>query len=136
MKSILKGTIIFSACLTLAACGTGSPREITVQSITEPIVTQQTVNVPEVTTASETTESTVGTVLVENWEEPVATEPDDPNAGAETVYTGVTLPNAVDADVPSSVIVELFQKGLLEASTDYEVAKAIMKSAMSVTRSF
>lgn len=121
MKRIFKSTIIFAVCLTLAACGTGSPRDITVQSITEPIVTQQTVNVPEVT---EVAENTVGTVLVENWEEPVATELDDPGAGIETeAYTGVTLPDAVDADIASSVIVELFQKGLLEASTDYEAGE-------------
>ena len=123
MKNILKGTIIFAVCLTLAACGTGSPQDITVQSITEPMTTMQTVgNVPEVTAV---TESTIGTVRVtgtEDWVEPVATEPDDPNAGLETeAYTGVTLPDFMDGDIQSSVIVDLFYKELPEYPwTDYE----------------
>lgn len=116
MKKIYTG-IILTAGLFLTACQ-NNMQEITVQSITEPIVTQQTVrNVPEVTAVAE---NTVGTVLVGDWEEPAATEPDDPNAGAETAYTGVTLPDAVDADIASSVIVELFQKGLLLSTTSYE----------------
>ena len=127
MKNILKGTIIFAICLTLAACGTGSPQDITVQSITEPMTTVQTVgNVPEVTAVAE---STIGTVRVpgtEDWEEPVETEPDDPNAGLETeAYTGVTLPDFMDDDIPSSVIVDLFYKELPEYSwTDYEAGES------------
>lgn len=129
MKNIFKGTIIFAACVTLAACGTGSPQEITVQSITEPMTTMQTVgNVPEVT---EVTESAVGTVRVtntDNWTEPAATEPDDPNAGSETeAYTGVTLPDAVDADIESTIIVDLFRKELPDYSwkdSDYEAGES------------
>lgn len=113
MKNILKGTIIFAVCLTLAACGTGSPREITVQSITEPMITMQTVGkVPE----TEVTESTVGTVRVtgtEDWVEPVATEPDDPNAGSETeAYTGVTFPETMDDWEHSYIIQDLFYQEL------------------------
>lgn len=127
MKNFLKGTIISAICLTLAACGTGSPQDITIQSITEPMTTMQTVvNVPEVTAV---TESTVGTVRVtgtEDWVEPVATEPDDPSAGTVTeVYTGVTLPDFVDDDIPSSFIVDLFYKELPEYSwTDYEAGES------------
>ncbi|MDE6132188.1 MAG: hypothetical protein K2G04_02245, partial [Oscillospiraceae bacterium] len=97
--------------------------EITVQSITEPMTTVQTVgNVPEVT------KNTVGTVLVtgtEDWVVPVETEPDDPGAGLETeAYTGVTLPDGVDDDIPSSVIVDLFRKELPESWTDYEAGES------------
>lgn len=121
MKKIYTG-IILTAGLFLTACQ-NNMQDITIQSITEPIVTQQTVrNVPEVTN------STVGTVLVtgtEDWTEPAATEPDDPNAGMVTeAYTGVTLPDAVDGDIASSVIVDLFRKELHDYSWTDSVYEA------------
>lgn len=126
MKKIYTG-IILTAGLFLTACQ-NNMQDITIQSITEPIVTQQTVwNVPEVT---EVTGSTVGTVRVtntDNWTEPVETEPDDPGAGLETeAYTGVTLPDTVDGDMASSVIVDLFRKELPDYSwtdSDYEAGE-------------
>ncbi len=127
MKNILKGTIIFAVCLTLAACGTGSPQEITVQSITEPMTTMQTVgNVPEVTSA--VTENT------DNWTEPAAAEePDDWTELAMTDGTDntndpafdppmqeipvhtvetVTFPKTIEDWVYADIIEDLFDEGL------------------------
>ena len=114
MKNILKGTIIFAVCLTLAACGTSSPQDITIQSITEPMTTMQTVgNVLEVTAVAESTIGTVRVTGTEDWVEPVATEPDDPNAGLETeAYTGVTFPETMDDWVHSYIIRDLFYQEL------------------------
>lgn len=112
MKKILKGTVIFAACVTLAACGMSSPQDITVQSITEPAVTVQTVGkVPTVTAA--VTENT------DHWTEPAAVEgtsaleaPDDTyNNGAETL-AGMTFPEETDEWEYADIIRDLFYQGL------------------------
>lgn len=113
MKRIFKSTIIFAVCLTLAACGTGSPRDITVQSITEPIVTQQTVNVPETTAVTESSAGTVRVTGTEDWVEPAATEPDDPNAGVPVEsLTGTTFPGVIDDWEHAYIIEDIFYMGL------------------------
>ena len=123
MKNIFKGTIIFAVCLTLAACGTGA-REITVQSITEPMTTVQTVgNVPEVTAFNENTD---------NWTEPAAAEPDDGEVLIETddtdndnnmdiydengVVTGVTFPEVIDDWVHAYMVRDLFYDGVQQVT--------------------
>ena len=117
MKNILKGTIIFAVCLTLAACGTGSPQDITVQSITEPMVTMQTVgNVPEVTAVTESTLVTVRATGTEEWVEPVATEPNDTyNNSAETL-AGMMFPETMVDREQSYIIQDLFYQGLPDYS--------------------
>lgn len=109
MKKIYTG-IILTAGLFLTACQ-NNMQDITIQSITEPIVTQQTVwNVPEVTN------STVGTVFVtgtEDWVESVATEPDDPNAGVPVEeLTGITFPEVIDDWEHAYIIQDMFYQGL------------------------
>lgn len=125
MKNILKGTIIFAVCLTLAACGTGSPQDITVQSITEPMVTMQTVgNVPEVTAVAENTD---------DWTDPAATEEpaelevlietdDTDNNNNMDIYdengvvTGVTFPEIIDDWDHAYMVRDLFYDGVQQCS--------------------
>lgn len=126
MKKIYTG-IILTAGLFLTACQ-NNMQEITVQSITEPIVTQQTVrNVPEVTTVAEITENT------DDWTEPTPTEgPDDWEIPVETDDTDntnpavdlpmqnisvrnietVTFPEVIDDWEHSYIIRDLFDEGL------------------------
>lgn len=111
MKNIFKGTIIFGVCLTLAACGTESPQDITVQSINEPVATQQTVGQPVVTTVADTTLGTVNASGTEGWEETVATEPGDCEPVAEA-YTGVTFPETMDDWEHAYLIEDMFYTGL------------------------
>lgn len=125
MKNILKGTIIFALCLTLAACGTGSPQDITVQSITEPMTTMQTVgNVPEVTAVAENTD---------DWTEPAATEEpaelevlietdDTDNNNNMDIYdengvvTGVTFPEEIDDWEHAYMVRDLFYDGVQQVT--------------------
>lgn len=104
MKNILKGIVIFAVCLTISACGTSSPQDITIQSITEPMTTMQTVRqVPETEVVAENTD---------NWTEPAATEvPDDTyNNGAETL-AGMTFPEEIDDWIHAYIIRDLFYQG-------------------------
>lgn len=130
MKNILKGTIIFAVCLTLAACGTVNPQEITVQSITEPMITMQTVRNFPVTEITENTDNWTEPAAAEEhdeWEVPVETDDTDNTNGSvldptmqeipvHTVET-VTFPEVIDDWVHAYIIRDLFDEGLTATAT-------------------
>lgn len=115
MKKIYTG-IILTAGLFLTACQ-NNMQDITIQSITEPIVTQQTVwNVPEVTTAVEATENT------DDWTELAVTDGTDNTNPPEfdppmqeiqtTTLEDVTLPDAIDGCMHSTWVEYMFNNEL------------------------
>lgn len=125
MKNILKGTIISAVCLTLAACGTSGTQDITIQSITEPMTTMQTVGkVPETAAVTENTDhwtEPAATEAPDEWEVLIETDDTDNNNNMDIydengVVTGVTFPEEIDDREHAYMVRDLFYDGVQQCS--------------------
>lgn len=117
MKKIYTG-IILTAGLFLTACQNNT-QDITIQSITEPIVTQQTVwNVPEVTKVTENTDDWTELVMTDDTDNANSPEFDLPmhNIPVHNVET-VMFPEVTDDWVYAYIIKDLFDEGLTVTAT-------------------